>query len=382
MDSRDAKHYLLFLVMTFGLFGNPIAYAAVQFTVRDIGVLPTDNASFARALNDSGQVIGDSYNTDASSSNAFRWSAGNGIEVLPLPSGSASLAGAYGINGAGQIVGAANFRGVLWNGATVTDLSALPGGLNFVPFGISDDAVIVGSGNPFETAAYIRNGTVTALPRLGQNDSFSRALAINGRGDIVGQSGGAAVIWVADTPVELASNASARAINDTNGIAGNIVSAIPSAPGQSFQAVLWVSGVMNLLSNPTGFDGSVAVGINDANTVVGFGGPVGFFPSRNQGAHRALLWENAMAYDLNSLVTNGDDWTLLEAWDINNRGEIVGVGLRDNHGLRAFILTPVPEPARIWTMLFGALVLLGTFRRRLPIARDVRTNPHSHDANI
>lgn len=372
MSARDAKQYLLFFLMMFAFFGNPLARAATQFTVRDIGVLPTDTASVARALNDSGQVVGESYNTNTSSSNAFRWSAVNGIEALPLPSGSGFLAGAYGINVTGQIVGAANFRGLLWDGATVTDLSALPGGTNFVPFGINDNGVIVGPGNPFETAAYISHGTVTTLPKLDQNDSFSRALAINGREDIVGQSGGAAVLWVADTPMELAANASARAINDTNGIAGNIVSAIPSAPGQSFQAVLWVSGVMNILSNPAGFDGSVAVGINDANTVVGFGGPAGFFPSLDQGAHRALLWENTVAYDLNSQVTNGDDWTLLEAWDINNRGEIVGVGLHDVEGVRAFILTPVPEPASVWTMLVGMAVLSGALRRRSSFGREVR----------
>jgi len=362
MNASNFKGCLLCLLLLFSLFGHPFAGAATQFTVRDIGVLPSDTGSIARALNDSGQVIGTSYN--ASGSNAFRWSAINGIEVLPLPSGSGSSAEAAGINAAGQIVGSADFRGLLWDGATVTDLSALPGGQNFVPFGISNSGVIAGSGNPFETAVHISSGAVTALPKLDENDSFSRALAINSRGDIVGQSGGSAVIWVSLSPVELAVSASARAINDTNGIAGNLASPIPTGPGRSFQAVLWVSGMMSILSNPIGFDGSVAVGINDANTVVGFGGPVGFLPAGlNQGTHRALLWDDGVAYDLNSLTTNGSDWTLLEAWDVNNRGEIVGVGLHHDQGLRAFILTPVPEPASVWTMLLGMAVLLGALRK-------------------
>jgi probable HAF family extracellular repeat protein len=371
MNPSNFKGCLLCLLFLFGLFGHPFARAATQFTVRDIGVLPSDTESIARAINDSGQVIGTSSN--ASGSNAFRWSANNGIEALPLPSGSGSRAEAAGINAAGQIVGSADFRGLLWDSTTVTDLSALPGGQNFVPFGISNSGVIVGPGDPFETAAYISSGAVTSLPKLDGNDSFSRALAINGRGEIVGQSGSSAVIWISHSPVELASSASARAINETNGIAGNLSSSIPTVPGRSFQAVLWVSGVMSILSNPIGFDGSVAVGINDANTVVGFGGPLGFLPGLNQGAHRALLWHDGVAYDLNSLTTNGSDWTLLEAWDVNNRGEIVGVGLHHDQGLRAFILTPVPEPASVWTMLLGMAVLLGALRRQSSIVREGHT---------
>lgn len=359
MNANDLKRCCVHLVLLLPLFAHPVAHAAPQFTVRSIGVLPEDTSSIARALNDAGQVIGTSYN--ATSSSAFRWSAVDGIELLPLPAGSGSLAGAAGINATGQIVGSANFRGLFWDGLTVTDLSALPGAQNFVPFGIGNSGVIAGSGNPFETAAYINGGTVTTLPKLDENDSFSRALAINARGDIVGQSGSSAVMWTSNSPVQLSSNASAHAINDTNGIAGNLAFTLPS---QSFQAVLWVSGVANILANPTGLDGSVAAGINDANAVVGFGGPVGFFPAAAAVSHRALLWDDGVAYDLNSLTTNGSEWTLLEAWDINNRGEIVGVGQHDSQGLRAFILTPVPEPAGAWTMLIGLALLSVAVNRR------------------
>jgi probable HAF family extracellular repeat protein len=345
----------------------PLAvHAAVQFNVQDLGTLPTDTASLARAINDLGQVVGDSYT--AGTSNAFVWDKTGGIQPLPLPSGMAagSSAGASGINVSGRAVGAAGFHGVLWDAGGATDLTTLPGGQNFIAFGINDGGTVIGSGAPgtVETAAFVSGGMVHTLRVLDASDSFSRALAVNNGGDIVGQSGPSAVIWSAGIPIELASNASARAINDTNGIAG-----VGTAFGQPFQAVLWLSGSLQPLPNPSGIAGSVANGINDANIVVGHGGPAGFHPVLDPMSHRALLWEAGVGYDLNTLLPDGSGWTLLQALDINNRGEIVGLGFREGEGLRAFLLTPVPEPAAACSMVVGLAVLWLAFRARASVSR-------------
>ena len=101
MDANELRRCCRYLILLLSLFAHPVAHAAPQFTVRSIGVLPEDTSSIARALNDAGQVIGTSSN--ASSSNAFRWSAVDGIELLPLPAGSGAFAIMAAIFAAGLI---------------------------------------------------------------------------------------------------------------------------------------------------------------------------------------------------------------------------------------------------------------------------------------
>ncbi|MGI9335064.1 MAG: hypothetical protein ACR2RL_18115 [Gammaproteobacteria bacterium] len=75
---------------------------------------------------------------------------------------------------------------------------------------------------------------------------------------------------------------------------------------------------------------SAALGVNDLGHVVG-----------HHDAATAVLWRDGDTYDLNQLIPSAaqNDWQLLEARDVNNRGEIVGVG--EFQGQRtAFLLTP------------------------------------------
>jgi hypothetical protein len=55
---------------------------------------------------------------------------------------------------------------------------------------------------------------------------------------------------------------------------------------------------------------------------------------------RAIVWENGVITDLNTLVaTNPSGLYLLEAASINSRGEIVGVALA-NGAPHGFLATP------------------------------------------
>jgi probable HAF family extracellular repeat protein len=99
--------------------------------------------------------------------------------------------------------------------------------------------------------------------------------------------------------------------------------------------------------------GIVGSGINDLDQIVG-GSSAG-----------AFLNDGSTTIDLNTLVASISGWTLQDAKDINNLGQIVGTGLLngEQHG---FLLTPtaVPLPAAAW--LFGSAIaaFIGVGKRK------------------
>jgi uncharacterized membrane protein len=54
----------------------------------------------------------------------------------------------------------------------------------------------------------------------------------------------------------------------------------------------------------------------------------------------ATLWLDGKAHDLNSRIPGNSGWSLSRATDINDRGQIVGTGIRNGRE-RPFLLTPV-----------------------------------------
>ena len=60
--------------------------------------------------------------------------------------------------------------------------------------------------------------------------------------------------------------------------------------------------------------------------------------------------------DLNTLIDPLSGWELVTAWGINDAGQITGYGLIGGE-THAFLLTPVPEPATLVLIGFGAAAL-------------------------
>jgi hypothetical protein len=67
--------------------------------------------------------------------------------------------------------------------------------------------------------------------------------------------------------------------------------------------------------------------------------------------------------DLTSLLdASGAGWDLELAIEINDSGQITGVGTNPAGMTRAFLLTPVPEPATTALMVCGCIALAAMVR--------------------
>lgn len=78
--------------------------------MRDMGVLPGAKASAAWAVNDQGTATGEVFDNgfgNGCCSRAFVWRKGGAMQALQGPDENFRALGGYGINDAGQIVGAA-----------------------------------------------------------------------------------------------------------------------------------------------------------------------------------------------------------------------------------------------------------------------------------
>ncbi|MCX7424221.1 MAG: PEP-CTERM sorting domain-containing protein [Planctomycetia bacterium] len=102
-----------------------------------------------------------------------------------------------------------------------------------------------------------------------------------------------------------------------------------------------------------GGDWSRARAINNLGEVVG---EVGFGLNET----RAFIWdaENGMR------PLESAQGTLRGAYDINDAGQIVGLGRNPDGQDRAFLLTPIPEPATAALLISGLLALAALGRRK------------------
>jgi hypothetical protein len=335
------------------------------YSITGLGTLSGQSSSVATSINNSGQVVGISYNSSdgyfaqttpgnalpprftetGSGAQSFLYSNG---QISPIsPPGGLAMS----INDSGQVVGGANssinnagqyvggqsagvqvanpgVTSYLMSGGATTTLSSL-----FVPYSINNTGTIAGflvvdahGGNDYHPAIY-QNGQITDLfSKVASGEYFdSRAIAINQKGDML------------ITVQQYNGTSYGSQIGPLNSYIYN------ASTGQA----------TNLTALPGG-SGMIAAALNDKDQVVGNG----------------FLYSNGSIESLVSLLPLNSGWSSLNATAINDFGQIVGQGTY-NGQLEAFEMTPtaqqVPEPASVavWcAAVAAAAISMGKRRRR------------------
>ena len=357
------------------------------YTIKNLGTLcvPTPELgceldySFARDLNNLGQVVGGSsivQNLDdvliQLVTGAFRTGAGQPINPSTDLLHSVFAEGtAFGINDSAGVVGTVATTGSPSRGFIVPGngpLSLLPGAFicnfGFAPFctaafGINNSGTVVGSfvmtlAPPFQWHAA---RWTSVLQDLGGGQST--AYAINDFGLTVGLSHEGvdrrAVVFAGPSPISLGTlggsacdscDSVAYGVNNggatdpTSRSTARIVGESSLTPTGPHHAFLYQLGPGSLGMQDLGTLGaegdcdSTAFDINDVGHIVG---ESEIEPS----VTRAFLYKNNQMVDLNTVLGPADQaaWELLEARAINDLGQIVGTGQFQGRP-RAFLMTP------------------------------------------
>jgi probable HAF family extracellular repeat protein len=323
--------------------------------ITDLGTLG-GTESFANAINEKGQVVGESRIAGDQETHIFLYDRGNLVDLSVLYNiGSGPyLPTANDINNRGQIVGnISNGHAALLSKGVTTDLGTF-GGVFSSALGINNSGQIVGyysSPDGLNHAFLYSDGNMTGLGPFGA-EAISVATAINDSGMIVGEASDSFTVpshaflysngVMSDISPFGNSESYAEGINNR----GQVVGEFLTADGAAFHAFLYSNGVFTDLGS-AGSPESVASAINDRGQVVGttfvpfedvcFDSDTGEpFPCTNYKPH-AFLYENGVMTDLNTLLRPGSGWELTWALDINNKGQIVGYGLFDGKS-HAFLI--------------------------------------------
>jgi len=310
--------------------------------------LPATDSSYARGINNLGQVAGNYWDPSVAQSRLFLYSPG--IGSIDLGPGPVPIMFASGINNPGQIsahgVAGIDYAYRYTPGAGYTLLAG-----DADPRAINDSGQIVGVAQFMSGERAFRYTEEIGIQDLGSLfGGGSRANAINNAGWVTGSSDGWNVfLYRDDLGMTLLGPGIGWAINDQGVVAGDT-----ALSASSSQAFIYLNGSMQLLGN---FGGPTeARGINNLNQVVGTAG----VERENHG----FIWtaEEGML-DLNSLIDPNSGWRIANVFDINDAGQIVGFGAF-NGKPTAVLLNPIPEPSSSALLLASVATFFLITRRK------------------
>jgi len=361
--------------------------APPRYTVTDLGTLG-GTFSIAFGINNAGQVAGGATLPDGTE-HPFLWDDGHMIDAGSL-GGPGTNGNAGGPNARGELAALSeisapdpngeDFCGfgthriclaAIWQKGTLTPLPTL-GGNNAQALTLNNRGQVIGVAEnsthdpscvspqvlDFEAVVWgPKPGEVRELHPL-SGDTVGFALGINDNGQVVGSTGSCAdtplvplvagphaVLWQNGTATDLGGLGGtkinvAAAINNRGEVVGaaDLPSEIPGFPGVQIHSFLWTKDDgMRDLGTLDGDFSSLAAGtdgINNHGQVVGSS-------CDSSGNCRAYLWQDNVMMDLNTLIPTDSPLQLLQAWGINDAGEIAGLALVKSTGeAHAFLATP------------------------------------------
>jgi probable HAF family extracellular repeat protein len=353
------------------LFSLPVCEAA-QYAIRDLGT--PGRTTIEVSINDLGQVItsiapeellgfptllGEAFLVD-----------GSNVSSLGSLGGSRVVASA--INNYGIVVGQAELTtgatdGFIFHSGQLDsfNLEAI-GATGGTATSINDRGDIVGQavyGNVSRAFLQSSMGVFKPLNTLGGN--HAHAFDVNENSTVVGASRTAsddffvAFMFDDDAIVNIGTlggpSSSANAINDNAVIVGS------SSTADGVQhAALFINGSSPIDLAPM-WAQSGAADINNLGQIVGF-----VTDNPDQQLRAALFNTSGPPILLQDLIPNDSGWTTLYAASgINERGQIVGAGIFNNQpGIRAFLMTPIPEPSTFVLLVLVSSIAIVRFRRR------------------
>jgi probable HAF family extracellular repeat protein len=328
---------------------DPLIMHAFQWqkgVLTDLGALSGGNNSFATWISANGLIAGFSENgvidpqVGLPQVNAVLWKDGSIINL------GGYFSSAFAVNNKGQVAGntlntatlpVPNNLAFLWQNGAMQDLGTLGGPESFA-FLLNERGQVAGMSFPNSTPSsncpfplithpfLWDDGKMVDLGTLGGTCGLS--MALNNRGQVVGQSNLAGdqtahpFLWDKGTLSDLGTLGGtfgmALWIND----AGEIVGGATNQDDQAVLAFLWRHGVMTDLGTVDGDACSTAANINSKGQVVGTSAKNCAFTTDQH----AFLWESGQMIDLNSFLPPTSNLQLSNGYNINDRGEIVGVG--------------------------------------------------------
>jgi probable HAF family extracellular repeat protein len=309
-----------------------------QYSIVSIGA--PESHSWGQAINDLGQVAGRAYGS--SGQHAFLWTDGTMTDLGTLWPNDLESSG-LGINNHGDVVGYSGpGYAVLWHDGQIIQLGTL--GYDSIAYAINDARQIVGSSVPYgyvDHAVLWQNGELIDLTTT-FGAPMSRAVDINASGQIVV---GNIILQPDGTITELptlgGAYAGGLALNDR----GHVVGKSQRGDGSYYDwhAFLWDGEVMSDLGAFGLYKSSEAVDINNSGQVIGLG------DEPDPWCSDSFLYEPGKGLrKLRGLIPVDSGWTSfpiypgLWAYGINDRGQITGLGYFNGEH-RTFLMTPIPS---------------------------------------
>jgi probable HAF family extracellular repeat protein len=353
-----------------------------RYTVIDLG--PAGSSS--NGINDHGDVAGTTLQLDGVTTHAFLWRKGVTTDLGTI--GGPDSNPFFGPSERGQVVGQAETSSpdplgedfcahgtqltclpFLWHDGVMMPLPTL-GGNNGSGYGMNNRGDVVGTAEnavPDSTCTSPQvlkaepviweKGEARQLPTI-SDDPDGVAFRINDRGQVVGASTNCiipfhAVLWqrnARDGEHGRASDTSNWTVTDLGNLGGamnnvaegindqGIVVGFSDLLGDSLvHAFIWKNGTITDLGTVPGGDvQSLAFGINNKGQVVGLSCGADFDCV-------GFLWEDGVMTDLNTLAPADSPLFLSQAYDINSRGEIVGLGDPGDGTNHTFLAIPCDE---------------------------------------